>query len=135
MAWIHSSNLAILPNKIPKNSMDEKTQRELRRITANVPEKLAQNVTKVVVDTSEEDVAREALKNKNLSPEARRTIAEGLARGAFRSEDIVENADVVKEIDRYHTAQVKAAIRDGRLADPRNDKFIKEREYRMRHRK
>lgn len=115
--------------------MDEKTQRELQRITANIPPALAQNVTKVVVDTSEEDVAREALKQKGLSKEARREIAAGLARGAFRSEEIVEDEKVIREIDRYHTEKIKAAIRDGKLADPRKDKFIKEREYRLRHRK
>lgn len=115
--------------------MDAQTQRELNRIQAGVPEHLAKNITKTIVDTSEEDVARDALKRKDLSPEARREIAAGLARGAFRSEEVVENEEAIREIDRYNTEKVKAAIRDGRLKDPKDDKFIKEREYRMRHRK
>lgn len=112
--------------------MDAKTRKELGRITANVPEKLAANITREEVDVSEEEILVDYLKNGNPSPQARRMIEKGIRDGKFRSSETVENEKTVKELDRYYTWAIRKSMRKGLLTDPSKDGFVRDRLAKMR---
>lgn len=111
--------------------MDSQTQRELAKITKGIPKNLTTGLSKVVVDHSQEDVVKEALKDKTISNEAKQELRLRMARGDFRTEEVVENHKKIAELDRYHTTKVQQAMRDGKLADPHSDPFFRKRMERM----
>lgn len=115
-------------------NMDDQTRRTLRDISRGVPAELARNVTKTVVDRSQENAARAALKNPGVSREQKERVRQLLDRGAFRREEVVVNEKATKEIERYHETKIAQARREGKLADPSKDPFVREREARMRAR-
>lgn len=109
--------------------MDERTVRALGRISRNTPRF---DVTREVVDTSEEDRAREAIESPDVSPRAKKRLQKLIDRGAFVQTETIENSEAVAEIDRYNTMAVQDAIAKGELPDPSNDPFVKERQQRMK---
>lgn len=111
--------------------MDERTREILRKITAGVPKNLARNVTKQVIDTSREEMAKEALK-WNIPRAEKEKLAKLIDKGAFRDVYTVENKDVTRKIEEYHEREIAQAIQRGALADPRKDPFLREREKRLR---
>jgi len=111
--------------------MDPNTLKVLQRISANVPKHLQDNLTKLVIDTSEEDVARAALSEPYISKKKKLKIQEYLNAGKFRREETVINEETVKEIDAYYETEINKAIASGEIPDPKNDPFIKERAKRM----
>lgn len=111
--------------------MDPRTKATLGRITRNIPRRL-QVVTRVEVDTSEEELARAALRSKKISPEAKNEIARMLEKGAFRREEVVIDEKKVAELDRYHTQEIAKAKAAGMLADPKDDPFWKKRQAMIR---
>ena len=111
--------------------MDPNTLKVLKRISANVPQHLQDHLTKVVIDASEEDVARAALSAEFISKKKKKQIQEYLNAGKFRHEETVVNDEVVKEIDAYYDIEIKKAIASGEIPDPANDPFLQERKKRM----
>lgn len=114
--------------------MDKKTQQELNRITRSIPKELIKNLSKRVVDTSEEDYARQQLKRGDIPPAVKNKISAMIDRGAFRREEDVVNEKVVKELDKYHQERINSARRAGKLGDPTSDRFVRERMERMKKR-
>lgn len=106
--------------------MDLKTKATLGRITRHIPNRLL-DLTRLEIDTSEEDLAKAALKLPGLSVKKKREIAKLLEQGAFRREEIIIDEKKVAELDRYHTREVKKAQRAGLLTDPKMDPFWKKR--------
>lgn len=113
--------------------MDKQTEETLKRIGRNVPAHLARNITHKEIDTSEEDVARQAM--KKLDRAGKDKVKRLIDSGAFRREEVVVNEQVAQQLDQYHTREVQAAKRAGKLADPNDDKWVQEREKRMKNRK
>lgn len=114
--------------------MDANTRRTLNRISRGVPAHLARNTVKTTVDTSQEEIAREALKRDDLTAFEKDNIRKLIEKGAFRTVETGVNEEVVKEIDRYNTRAVEAARRRGELKDPNDDPFIRRRNARLRAR-
>jgi co-chaperonin GroES (HSP10) len=110
--------------------MDKNNQDVFDRISGNMPEHLRENLTKEVVDTTEEDMAREALK-MDISPRARRELKNRIEDGSFRTSETVENEEVIAEIDAYNERSVREAIARGDLPDPKDDPFIAQRNRRL----
>lgn len=110
--------------------MDRNTRQELNRISGRIPAHLM-NVTKLEIDVSEEDLARAALKNKNISKAKREHIARLLDKGKFRRVETVTNEEVVAELDKFHTNQIARARKEGRLPDPMTDPFYRRRMERL----
>lgn len=115
--------------------MDRKTQSVLDKITGDIPEHLAGSVVKRTVDASEELQVREILKSPNLSPKKRRDLQKLLDSGAFRREEVSEDEEVIRQLDEYHTGAVRRARQSGALQDPKKDRFIKERNWRIKNNK
>jgi hypothetical protein len=124
--------LAILCEILAKNNyMEEKTRKILQRISASVPAHLKSNITKTVVDTSEEEVAKAALAADFISLAKKKKIKKILDSGGFRRVDTILNEEVVKEIDKYYETEIAKAIASGELPDPKNDPFIIARKKRQ----
>lgn len=114
--------------------MDKQTQATLREITRNIPAELT-NVTKEVVDKEEEDRVLALIRDPRLPAASKRRLQRLVNKGAFRTEETVVDEEKVKKLDEYHTNAIKKAQEAGRLADPNEDKFNKERQWRVRNRK
>lgn len=115
--------------------MDKKTTYELRKITRGIPAKLSKNVITTVVDKSEEELVKNTLKRGNLNKEQHYRLSNLLASGAFRREEQIINEKSVKELDEYHKTKINEASREGKLADPSKDPFVRERLARLEKKK
>jgi hypothetical protein len=113
---------------------DKRTRATLNSITRNIPQHLIGNITKEIVDDTEEHMALQLLKSPDISQYKKRKIRKLLEQGAFRQVEVVENEAVVKELDEYHTKEISKARRSGKLLDPNKDKFIRERNWRIKNR-
>lgn len=111
--------------------MDARTNHVLGRISRGVPSRLARSVTKKVFDSSEEDLARAALKSPDISKAKKERIAKMLDAGKFRREEEVIDEEVVGKIDRYNAKAVARARRAGLLKDPMSDPFYRKRMQRI----
>lgn len=111
--------------------MDRRTQSVLGRISAGVPRHLANNLIKKEVDTSEEELARAALRSPNISQSKKRRIASLLDKGRFRRTEEVVNEATVRAIDEHNTREIAKARRSGVLADPIKDPFYRARMERI----
>lgn len=109
--------------------MDAKDKAVLARISRGAPR---HDVTKEIVDLSDENYARDQLQRKDIPPARRKKLQDLVDKGAFRRSETVENTAAIKELDEYHTREVAGAIARGELSDPANDPFIKERNQRMK---
>lgn len=113
--------------------MDEQTQNELNKITAGVPKEISDNIVKTVVDTSEEDVARQVMADPHCSTKQRENLKRLIETGQLRQTTTVINEEAARESDRYHEQKVAQAMRDGRIKplDIRKDAFLQRRLERM----
>lgn len=109
--------------------MEESVRKTLADISAGAPRP---DVTRDVIDTSEEDVARQIVENPSTPPATRRRIQKEIDRGSFMRIEIEENSEAIAENDRYHETEVKKAIDSGILPDPAQDPFVKTRLQRMK---
>lgn len=112
--------------------MDKQTKHELDKITSRIPRRLVDNLTKVVVDTSGEDMAKVAIADKHVHPQTKKRLARLLAKGAFRSEETVIDENVTNQIDDYHRKAIARARRAGRLKDPNDDPYVRARNRKIR---
>ena len=110
-------------------------QEELRRITLRIPKKFGENLVVKKVDTEQEDMAREALRNDKVSPKQKEAIRQLIEKGAFRREEEVENEKAIKEVDEYFDRKVKQARRDGKLPDPMSDPYFRKRTQEAKNRR
>lgn len=113
--------------------MNKKTSKVLERISRNVPRHLSENITKTVVDTSEEDIARDALRSPGISPYKKKKIQKLLDQGAFRRSEEVENEEVIEQIDKYNDKAVKKAIKDGLIPPPEQDSWMAKRNQKIKN--
>lgn len=112
--------------------MDNKSKRVLQGISARIPKHLLKKgITREEIDTSEEELARAALASPDISPRKKAMVKKALEAGKFRRSETVENEEVVKGLDEYHTKAVRDAIKRGDLPDPNTDPFIRERNARL----
>lgn len=111
--------------------MDSRTDKELRRITQNIPKHL-QKVTYEVIDTTEEDMMKDLLSSGKLNSKKERKIKELIESGSFRRSETVVDEKVVKELDRYHHMMIAKAKAQGKLGDPNTDRFLQERARRLK---
>lgn len=102
-------------------------QKELARITHGVPKELGSRITKKTVDTTQEDILVNYLKahDHEIPTEKKRFMWDLVRKGALRHVEEVEDKDVTAKIDRYYDHAIKVRRRDGRLPDPRKDKFFR----------
>lgn len=107
--------------------MDSNTKKILNGINRRIPSHLAKNTTKIVVDTSEEELARAALKSPDITKEKKRKIHRYLEAGKFRRTEELINEPVVNQIDQHNARAVKRAIRSGQIPDPMTDPFYRSR--------
>lgn len=107
--------------------MDRETKHTLDRISSKIPSRLANNLNRVVYDTDQEDRARAALKDPNISREKKNRLAKLLAAGAFRRKQEVPNEEAIAELDRFHEQEIKRARASGKLKDPMTDPFYAKR--------
>lgn len=114
--------------------MDKKTEKELKQITRRIPKNLQGDVTKTVVDTSEEQVIDQVIHDPKTTTEQREKLKRFRDSGMFRKESVVVDEKKVRELDRYHEKEVKKAISDGRIPPPDTDPFIRERNKRLQER-
>lgn len=107
--------------------MDSQTQRELQRITQNTPKHLGEKLMRKEVDTRGEEFAKAALKSKTINPEMKKTVRKLLDIGAFKLEEEVVDEDVVKQLEDYNEREILKSKESGKLADPKKDRFYKQR--------
>lgn len=107
--------------------MDPKTLEVLTRISKNVPQHLQDNLTKIEIDDSEEQVARAALAADFISKAKKKKIQEALDAGRFRKQYTVINDETVAAIDKYYEEEIAKAIANGEIPDPKNDPWVQER--------
>lgn len=111
--------------------MDKKDKHILDKITGGIPARLARNLMREEIDTSEEDLARAALRSKDIPESKRRKVAEMLEKGAFRRSETVINEKTVAELDKYHERAIAKARAQGLLKDPAKDPWIVARNKRL----
>lgn len=112
--------------------MDGKTAKVLGDISRRAPKRA---LTKTVVDTSLEDAARDALKDKNVRGSVdEKRVQRMIEAGHFRRAEEVTDEEAIKEIDDYNTKHVQAAIKSGKIPDPMTDPFFRERMARSQNR-
>lgn len=92
---------------------------------------MRENLTRVESDTTEEEVARMALKDPSISKQHKRKLAKLIERGSFLRQETVVDEKVVKEIEDFHTREIARARKAGKLSDPMTDKFYRERMQRL----
>ncbi len=114
--------------------MDRQTQRELMKVGAAIPKRLSDNLITEEVDTSEEELARFAIKQGDISKEKKEELARLIEQGAFRRSEKIVNEKVAAEIDRFNSARVEKLRRAGKLPDPMKDRWYQERLAKMRKR-
>lgn len=107
--------------------MDKETQNILNRISSKIPRRLARNISKMEIDTSEEEHARYALKSPDISKAKKEKLARLLDKGSFRRTKEVVDEEKIKELDAYHTKEIARARASGRLKDPMTDPFYRNR--------
>lgn len=107
--------------------IDKKTELILLRISANMPEELKNSVTKKVVNDTEEDLARIAIKSKGIAEYKKKRLKKMLAAGKFRWEDVIVNEDTVSLIDVYLNQEIRRATLCGTLKDPTKDPVFRAR--------
>lgn len=112
--------------------MNKKTTKVLARIARNVPKHLQEGLVKTVVDTSEEDMARIAIKDPNISTAKKRELTKMLDAGMFRRSEDIEDEGVMKQIDEYNEREVKKAIRRGEIPPPSEDSWIAKRNQKIK---
>ena len=114
--------------------MDEQTKRELSKITAGIPKEISDNIVKTVVDTSEEDVARQVMSDPKCPLKQKENLKRLIETGQLRQTTTEINEDAARKSEEYHNAMVARAIRNGDIkpADPRRDPFLAKRMDRMR---
>lgn len=115
-------------------NMNAETQRKLQGVSAKIPKRLVNNLTKTVVDDSEEELARAALNSKDISPRKKAVIRKKLDQGAFRRTEVVENEATIRAIDEHNTRGVAALRASGELPDPNDDPYVRERNHRIANR-
>lgn len=107
--------------------MDSQTQRELQRITQNTPKELGQRLMKKETDKSMEDFVQLALKDKKIKPETKQMLRKLLEIGAFQYNTDVVDDKIVQELDEYNEREIRKAKAEGKLADPKHDKWFQNR--------
>lgn len=109
--------------------MDSRTERELRKISAGVPLHLQKNLEREEVDTSQEEILRQYVRdNRHILP--RRKILElerVIESGNLRTREKVVDEKTAKEIERYNQMMVEKARAQGKLADPEKDSWFRHR--------
>lgn len=114
--------------------MEKRTKAVLSRISRNIPSHL-HDVTRVEVDTSEEELAKMALKGKDLTKAQRARLEKMIAAGSFRRSETVVDEKKVAELDAYHTREIAKARKSGALADPKDDPWWRARQARIKNNK
>ena len=101
----------------------KQNQKVLKQIENDLPEKLRNNLMKIVINTEQEEAVKEILKRNDISSELRLQLETDLSKGSFRIKEEIVNEDITKKIDAYYEKEVKLAIADGRLTSPDEDPF------------
>lgn len=112
--------------------MNENVRKELARISANTPPELADKLIREVVDTSLEENVRAMIADRHTPYKTAENLKDLLEKGAFRRSDTVVDPKVAKEMERYNEMMVEKARKNGTLPDPMEDKFWRERVYRIK---
>jgi hypothetical protein len=110
--------------------MDKNTKKILDRITANIPAHL-HDVVHDVTDYAEEEIMKQAVKDKMLSSKKAREIERLIDIGAFRKKESVEDQEKIKELDEYFTTMIKKYRKQGLLKDPEDDPWFRARMAKM----
>ena len=110
--------------------MDKSTKRILDKITAGIPKHL-QNVMHDVTDYAEEEIMRQAVKDKWLSSKKRLGIERLIESGAFRRKETIEDQAKIKELDLYFETMIRKYRKQGLLPDPENDPWFRARMAKM----
>lgn len=114
--------------------MDNNTRKELLKVGASIPKSLSSKLIKEEVDTSEEELARFAIRKGDLSHAKKEELAKLIDKGAFRRSEKIIDEKVAAEIDKINEEKVRQLRASGRIKDPKNDAWYQERLYKMRKR-
>ncbi len=112
--------------------MDKDTQRRINQINASIPKELTKNLVKVEKDTSQHEMAQDALSSNRLSKEGRRALEKAVAEGKLVSETKVYDQEKTKRIDEYLDGKIKAEMASGRLKPAQRDDWMRKMEYQQR---
>jgi hypothetical protein len=109
--------------------MNGKTERELRRISAGVPLHLQQNLEREEVDTSQEEIMKQYIRdNRNhMSASKIYKLEKLIESGALRTKEKVVDERTAKEIERYNKMMVEKSRAQGKLDDPEKDSWFRHR--------
>ena len=109
----------------------EKTYKDnmkvLKQIENDLPQKLRDSLMVTVMNTEQEETAKEMLKRDDISQPVRAKVQKDLDAGDFRFEEDIVDENISKQIDEYYDKSVKTAIADGSLSHPDDDPFFKKR--------
>lgn len=103
--------------------MDKKQQHILAKMGGSIPAHLQRALIKTEIETDQEGIARDIIKNKATSASAKKRLQAALDAGAFGKSRKVVDPRVEKEIDNFIGNRVRNDMRSGRLKPPVRDKF------------
>lgn len=109
--------------------MDHKTERELRKISAGVPLHLQENLEREEVDTTQEDILRQYLRDNRHRMQSSKVyeLERLIQSGALRTSEKVVDEKTAREIERYNSMMVEKARAQGKLDDPEKDAWFRHR--------
>lgn len=109
--------------------MNGKTERELRKISAGVPLHLQDNLMREEVDTTQEDIMRQYIRDNRhqMSSSKIYKLERLIESGALRTSERVVDERTAKEIERYNQMMVEKARASGKLDDPEKDAWFRHR--------
>ena len=106
--------------------MNERTKKRIAEINAAIPQELKDTLLKKMVDTEQEDIVKESLKDPNMSADTRAALQKQVDDGVYRKDIEVVDEEVRQKIDDYLTKAVEYAFANGEIDPPdANDPFIK----------
>lgn len=111
--------------------MDKLSEKTLARIRDSVPEHLRNNITKVVVNTDEEELAKAALAAPFIAQYKKKKIQKLLKAGKLRRSETVVNEEIVGQLNVYYEREIARAKAAGVLKEPMEDPFYRARMQRI----
>lgn len=105
-----------------------KNQQEIERIQNKVFGKYGKKVLREEI-TDNTDLYEAAIKDKNISKEAKEKLKKARDNGAFYSKETVEDEKTAKKMDAMMNHEIEKAFKDGRLT-PEVDAYAKKHGYR-----
>ena len=117
------------PTSMPTSDMTfgmtPRTKKRMQEINASIPQEWKDGLMKKMVDTEQEDIVKESLKDPNMSEVTRTALQKQVEEGVYRKNIEVVDEEVRQKIDDYLTKAVEDAFTNDEIDKPDpNDPFI-----------